>query len=182
MKHSPQAAARRYARALLEVALAKGDPARLREELEQSAAVLEGNSELRQALTHPGLGGERRQRLVKAIFGSGSELLQRLAGLLAEKSALALLPYVARAYSRSWNEHRGVLEAEAASAVALDDAQKQALAAALQQATGQKIELQTRVDGAVLGGLVVTMGGRTYDGSVRSQLQQLRQRLVGGGA
>jgi F-type H+-transporting ATPase subunit delta len=182
MKQSPQAAARRYARALLEVALAKGDPARLLRELQETAALLETNGELRRALTHPGLGAERRQKLVKAVFESGSELLQRLLALLAEKDRIALLPHVSQAFSHALNHHRGVVEAEAASAVALDEAQRTALAAGLQKATGREVELKTRVDAAVLGGLVVTMGGRTYDGSVRAQLQLLRQRLVGGAA
>jgi F-type H+-transporting ATPase subunit delta len=182
MKQSPQAAARRYARALLEVAVAKGDPDGLRRELEQTAALIQSNDELRRALTQAGLGSERRRRVVKAVFASGSELLQRLLGLLAERGAIALVPQLAAAYDRQWNEHRGRVQAEAASAMPLDEAQREALAAALTRATGREVDLKTRVDAAVLGGLVVTMGGRTYDGSVRTQLQQLRQRLVRGTA
>jgi F-type H+-transporting ATPase subunit delta len=180
MKQSPQAAARRYARALLEVA--QGDPARLREELEQSAALFEGNAELRRAMTHPGLGGERRQKLLQAIFASGSPVLQRVLALLAERGELALLPALAQAFRQAWNAQRGVLEADAAAAAALDDAQQKALAAALQGATGRPVELRTRVDAEMLGGLIVTMGGRTYDGSVRAQLQRLRRQLVQGTA
>src|SRR5262245_27799177 len=161
MKQSSQAAARRYARALLEVA-AQGDAGRLREELEQCAALVDGNAELRRAITHPSLGAERRRKLVGSVFASGSPLLQRLLALLAERGELQRLPPLAQAFRQAWNASRGVIEAEAAVAVELDDAQRRALAAALQGATGQEIELRTRVDPKVQGGMVVTMGGRTY--------------------
>lgn len=179
MKQSPQAAARRYARALLEVALAGGNPGQLRTELQQASELLGSSAELMRALTHPALGAERRQRLVHALFGGrGSELLNRLLGVLAEKDRIVLLPTVAAAFARVWNEHQGVVSADAVSALPLDEAQLGALGAALRQATGGAVELRARVDPGVLGGLVVTMGGRTYDGSVRAQLAQLRVRLV----
>lgn len=181
MKQSPQAAARRYARALLEVALSKGDAARLKDELRQASELVVSNGELSAALNHPGLGVERRQRLVKAVFGGrGSELLNRLLALLAEKDRMALLPEVADAFERAWNEHQGVLTAEAVSAQALDETERGMLKAALQSATGRAVEIKTRIDPAVVGGLVVTLGGRTYDGSIRAQLGLLRERLVRG--
>lgn len=183
MKQSARAAARRYARALLEVALAKGDPAQLRTELTQVSELLAGSRELSRALFHPGLGAERRQRLMQALFaGRGSELLNRLLALLAEKGRVALLPDVAQAFAEAWNQHEGVLSAEAISAQPLEEAQLGSLRAALQGATGHPVELQTRVEPALLGGLVVTMGGRTYDGSIRAQLGLLRGRLVHGAA
>lgn len=181
MKQSPQAAARCYARALLEVALAKGDTARLKDELRQASELVAANGELASALNHPGLGVERRQRLVKAVFGGrGSELLNRLLALLAEKDRMALLPEVADAFERAWNEHQGVLTAEAVSARVLDETERGTLKAALENATGRAVEIKTRVDPAVVGGLVVTLGGRTYDGSIRAQLGLLRERLVRG--
>ncbi len=181
MKQSPQAAARRYARALLEVALGKGDAARLKDELRQASELVAANGELSAALNHPGLGVERRQRLVKAVFGGrGSELLNRLLALLAEKDRMALLPEVADAFERAWNQHQGVLTAEAVSAQALDETERGTLRAALESATGRAVEIKTRVDPALVGGVVVTLLGKTYDGSIRAQLGLLRERLVRG--
>jgi F-type H+-transporting ATPase subunit delta len=181
MKQSSQAAARRYARALHEVAQAKGEAPRLRGELAQLVALLEGHPELRQALLRPGLGADRRQKLVSALFSArASELLLRLLTLLAERDRLGLLPDLAAAFDRIANEHAGVLMAEAVSAAPLEEAQAGTLAAALKSATGRDVQLRARVDPALLGGVVVTVDGRTYDGSVRAQLQQLRERLVRG--
>ena len=177
----PQAAARRYARALFEVAQAKGQVQPLRDELHALAKLLADQPELSRALLHSRLGAERRQRLVRALFsGRGSELLSRLLALLAERDRLSLLPELAEAYARAVNEHAGVLSAEAVSAAPLDDAQSGTLRSALKTATGREVELRARVDPALLGGLVVTVGGRTYDGSVRAQLALLRERLVRG--
>jgi F-type H+-transporting ATPase subunit delta len=63
--------------------------------------------------------------------------------------------------------------------VPLDDGQTRAVAEALRRATGQEVELVTRADPALLGGLLVNMAGRTYDGTVRGRLRALRERLVG---
>jgi len=69
---------------------------------------------------------------------------------------------------------------KAVSAVPLAEAQRAALAQALGSAVGRNVELEARVDPAVLGGVRVTVGGRTYDGTVRSRLAALRERLVSG--
>lgn len=177
MKQPPQRAARRYAKALLDVALAQGDAAPLLAELRQADRLVGGNRELRAALLHPGLGGERRQRLLAAVFGEASAVLRRLMALLADRNRVALLPHIAEAFAEAWNEHRGVVSARAVSAIALEKDQEQRLAAALREATGREVELTTAVDPAVLGGLVVSFGGRTYDGSVRGRLEGLRRTL-----
>lgn len=71
---------------------------------------------------------------------------------------------------------------EAVSATPLGEAQLQALRAAIGKSLGLTVDLKTRVDESLLGGLRVTIGGRTYDGSVRTQLRALRERLAAGGA
>ncbi len=181
MKTSPQAAARRYARALLEVAVAQGDPAVLRADLESAAKIYRQNAELRTALSLPGIGADRRKKLIAALFsGRAGALFLRLTELLAEKDRAPLLPLIADAYAQVDNDRLGILAAEAVTATPLDDAQTAALRAALQHASGHQIALATRLDASLLGGLIVTLGGRTYDGSVRTQLATLKQRLLTG--
>jgi F-type H+-transporting ATPase subunit delta len=77
-------------------------------------------------------------------------------------------------------ERQGVLAARAATAVALEAGQVEALRQALRGLTGREVELETAVEPALLGGASVTLGGRTYDGSVRWRLQSLRARLMHG--
>ena len=89
---------------------------------------------------------------------------------------------IADAFGQRWNAQRGVVSAQAVAAIELDDAQATALASAIETATGREVELETRVDPGVLGGLRVLMGGRTYDGTVRARLKRLRDRLSGDAA
>jgi len=180
VKPADDGAARRYARALLDVALEKGDPARLREELRTVAGLLRDQRKLALALAHPALRADRRRALVRAMLqGSGaSELLGRLMDLLADKGRLALLPAIAAAYEEGFNLQRGVVTAEAVTAQPLSAEQKDSLVAALRAASGRDVELSERVEPATLGGVLVRMGGKTYDGTVRRQLARLRERLV----
>jgi F-type H+-transporting ATPase subunit delta len=139
VKPAQAGAARRYARALLDVALEKGDPARLREELRTVAGLLREHRTLALALSHPAIGAERRRALVRAILeGSGaSGLLGRLMDLLAERGRFGLLPAIAVAYEAAWNAQRGVVAAEAVTAQPLDGDVRDRLAAALRAASGR---------------------------------------------
>jgi F-type H+-transporting ATPase subunit delta len=178
---APRALARRYARALLDVAAGQGRDATLalRDELRTLSALVSGHAELQQALRHPGLGGERRRRVLAAVAetAGSTTLVRRLVDLLAARDRLGHLPDVADAYAEAANGAHGVVSAEAASAVPLGDTQRRALAAAL----GETVELRTRVEPALVGGVLVRVGGRTYDGTVRARLSALRRRLAAAG-
>jgi len=175
---APRALARRYARALLEVAGRQERDATLalRDELRAFAAVVSGHPGLQQALRSPGLGDERRRRLLGAVAESAdaSVLLRRLVDLLASRDRIALLPGVADAFAAAANAAHGVVSAEAVSAVPLGEAERKALARAL----GETVELRTSVEPALLGGVLVRQGGRTYDGTVRARLAALRRSLA----
>jgi F-type H+-transporting ATPase subunit delta len=176
-----QGTARRYARALLEVANEQGSADRLREELHQSADLMTQQADLASTLSHPALDLERKQALAREVLGrlGGSETLVRLVDLLIARGRLELLPAIDETYAEAWNAQRGVLTAEAVTAQALTAAQAERLTAALSAASGQGVELKTAVDPRVLGGVRVTMGGRIYDGTVNGRLESLRRHLEG---
>jgi F-type H+-transporting ATPase subunit delta len=173
--------ARRYARALLDVAAAQNVAPRVRDELRGAVALLDANPELASVLAHPALPLEKRKAIVTGVFPQGqlSEPMRRLLLLLVERGRIELLPHVESIYGELWNAQRGVVAAEAVAAVPLDAGQTEALTAALARATGKGVELATTVDPDVLGGLLVKMAGRVYDGTVRAQLRSLRARLTG---
>ena len=175
--------ARRYARALLDVALEKGAAEPLRGELQEMAAVIGAHADLASLLANPAVSAERKKKLVSAVASraKASDLLARLLTLMGERDRLDLLPMVSAAYAKLWNAHRGVVAAEAVSAIPLDDTQTRDVARALGAATGRQVDLSSRVDPRLLGGMLVKMEGRTYDGSVRARLQALRRTLAGTG-
>ncbi len=184
MRAEPRALARRYARALLDVASAAGAdaPDLLRREIEDLVRLLATHGELRTALFSPRLAGARRRGVLAAVAekAGASALLRRLLTALADGNRLELLPAIGVAYAAGLNGRRGILKATAISATPLDESQQQALTRTLCEAMGHKIELDTQVEPALLGGLLVRVGGRTYDGTVRAQLTALRHRLAAG--
>jgi len=181
VKGTAHSLARRYARALFDAASREGKeaPLALRDELGAFAPILSGHAELRQALLHPALDAEARRRLLAAVAdqAGASVLLQRLVALLATRDRLALLPDVVQAYADVANAALGVVSAEAVCAVAPTEAQSRALAVALGGPAGHA-QLHSRVDPDLIGGLRVTAGGKTYDGTVRAHLAALRRRLA----
>ena len=181
MRPAAAGTARRYARALLDVALEGKQAEPLRAELDAIVAVVAGHRDLAALLSNPAVSAERKRKLVAAVAkqAKASELLGRLLGLLGERDRLGELPAVAAAYAKLLNAHKGVVAAEAVSAAPLDETQARAVAQALGSVTGREVDLTSRVDPALLGGMLVNMEGRTYDGSVRARLQSLRRRLSG---
>lgn len=180
MKPRLLGAARRYARALLAVALEKGDPAELGRELQQAVELLDAHPELQKVLTHPAISAERKRLIASAVFKGASDLFSRLLQLLVERERTLLLPDVAQAYHTLWNTQRSVVAAEAVTASALAAEQASGLATALGRATGKTVELKNAIDPEILGGVLVKMEGRIFDGTVRGRLKSLRQQLVGG--
>jgi F-type H+-transporting ATPase subunit delta len=181
MSRAPRSLARRYARALAGVAGAEGGERALalRDELRAFVPQLERHTQLRQALAHPALAAEQKRRLLLALADAAklTPLVKRLVELLSTRDRLALLPDVVEAYAEIANAAHGVVAAEVASAVPLVAEQKRALETAL-KGTAASVELRTRVEPALVAGLVVHAFGRTYDGSVRQQLAALRRRLA----
>jgi F-type H+-transporting ATPase subunit delta len=179
---STRALARRYARALLDVARAEGPGVdqTIGAELGSLAALLKSNAELRATLLHPALGPEQRRRVLLAIAeaAQASPLLRRALELVAVRDRVALLPELAEAFAEVRNAEQGVVTAEAVTAQPLDAGQATGLRDAVRQLTGKQVELRARVDAGVLGGVLVRVGGRTYDGTVRGQLAALRARLA----
>lgn len=181
MKRLSASAARRYARALLDVAIAKADPRAVERELAAVRADFAGSAELRAALGNPALAVERKKALVGALWGGAgsSDLLRRLLMLLTDRDRLDLLPLIAENYRLQVLAHEKIAPAEVVSAVALDPEQLAAVEAALEKATGTRVAIETSVDAGLLGGILVKLGGRHYDGSVRGRLAALRASLAG---
>lgn len=182
MKTVSLAVARRYARALLDIALQDGSAESLRDELRAAAALLSEHKDLAAAMTHPAISHERKANVAAAVWSEGraSALLRRLMGLLVEHDRVDLLPAVEAAFTSQWNEHRHVATAEIVSAVELRGPETTAITAAFEKVTSRKVEAQSSVDPALLGGVLVRIGGRSYDGTVRGRLQALRERLARG--
>lgn len=190
MKSAPRPVARRYARALLEVTDTKttvpGETLPSAEtiatELRLSLELLESSPELRRAFQDPLLPLARKRALLRAVWtkAQASPLMVRLLDLLVEHGRAALLPAVEEAFRHAWNVRRGVVEAQAVTVEAIETGQRDALRKALARLSGQDVELRTELDPRLIGGVLVRMAGKSYDGTVRGRLRAMRSRLVHG--
>ena len=174
-------AAIRYARALFDVALVEHqDLDQIARELSDLAALVSGNGELGRALTHPAIPPARKRAVVEAVLSHSPvhALLARTLLLLADRDRLALLSDLSEAFRSRLMDHQQVVRAEVTTAIELPADRVSALQQGLAAATGRKVQLDVRVDPSIVGGAVTKIGSTVYDGSVTTQLERLKRKLV----
>ncbi|HEY7724232.1 MAG TPA: F0F1 ATP synthase subunit delta [Anaeromyxobacteraceae bacterium] len=171
--------ARRYAKALFDLAAEAGRVEAWARSLAEVKQAVEGSPELRTLLASPVHTKEQRQA-VAARLASGLGLEREpasLLALLAERNRLAQLPAVADTFGRLADEKVGRVRARVTSAAALDEPTAGALAERLAAASKAQVVVERAVDPALLGGVVAQVGSLVYDGSLRAQLEDLRRAL-----
>jgi F-type H+-transporting ATPase subunit delta len=164
-----------YAEALFGVARAEGTLGEVEDELFRFSQTLQGNDELRDALTNPGIPASRRQQIIEDLLGGrASSTTVALVSLVVGTGRARELPGIIRQLVEMSAAEANKEVAEVRSAIDLNDDQRKRLAEALGQATGKQVEVKVVVDPSVLGGLVAQVGDTVIDGSVRSRLDQLK--------
>ena len=165
-----------YAGALFEVAKAEGMLDRVEDELFRVARTIEGNDELRSALTDQALPVDLRQGIVEDLVGpKASPVTTALVSFVVGIGRSRDLPAIVDKLVERTATDRNEAVAEVRSAIPLDDEQRRRLSDALGQATGKKLSLKVVVDPSILGGIVATIGDTVIDGSVRRRLDQLKE-------
>jgi F-type H+-transporting ATPase subunit delta len=166
-----------YARALLEVARAEGTLGGVEDDLFRFARTLESSDELRLALTDPVLPVERRIAVIEDLTGGKAlQTSTALLSMLVAAGQASELPVIVDRFVELAAAERKREVAEVRSAIPLDDAQTQRLAAALGRATGKDVEVKVIVDPSVMGGIVARVGDTVIDGSVRHRLELMKER------
>ena len=173
-------AARRYAEAAFEVGLRDGTVETWRAELD-AAGEIAADDQVGRMLANPAVPLETRSEMAESIFGKivGRPVLN-LIGLMLRRGRIEQLAQVAAEFRRLDNARQGITLATATSAAPLSPDEIGVLTARMEQLTGGRVELDVKVDPSLLGGLVVRIGDRLIDGSVRGRLERLRNQLVSG--
>ena len=169
----------RYASALFDLASEAGTVTAVESDLDKLEAGLSESPELKMLTTNPRVSrGQAEKALwgVSAIMGL-TELTQNFLGTLAQNRRLSQLPGVIRAFRSIAAAQRGEVAAEVTSAHALTDTQLSELKKKLTAREGRTVKLSTKVDPDLLGGLVVTIGSKRIDGSIRTRLNSLSQAM-----
>jgi len=167
---------RRYAEAYFELARDAGQIPEWREGLAAAAAAL-SQPEVAMSLENPRLSPKQRTQLAMELLTGAPEQLRNLVRLLVDRRRVRLLPEVLAHYDVLADRESGVVRAEVTTAVPVDERLRAAIAKALSQRFGKEVQTQVHQDPAIVGGLVVRIGDRVIDDSVRTRLQQLQAAL-----
>jgi F-type H+-transporting ATPase subunit delta len=173
------ALAKRYARAVLELATEQREVPRVQKELEELAAMWRESVELRELFQNPSFTAPvRKAALTELTNRAGvSPLVRNTVQYLADNGRISALPAIARAFTEQSERAAGVVRAEVTSAAPLPELYYAQLQRALEQATGKRVTLEKKTDANLIAGVVTRVGDQVFDGSVRTRLAELRESL-----
>jgi len=173
-----QEAARVYAEALFDVAKEKGKLDAVRDELAQFVDAVDGNRELQVFFFSPYFSSaEKVGGLKRAVSDADAELINFLE-LLIEKQRMPEIFRIRRQLDELWKQENRRIDVTVTSAVTLEPSVVEKVGEEIERQTGQKVELSSRVDAEILGGIVLQVGNKVLDASIRSRLEKLRKSVA----
>ncbi|HET7454343.1 MAG TPA: ATP synthase F1 subunit delta [Solirubrobacterales bacterium] len=171
-------AARVYAEALFEVGRDKGKLDSLQQQLGEFADAVDRNRELQVFFFSPYLStAEKQEGIEKAITGAEPELINFLE-LLVDKHRMTEIFRIRRELDELWKHENRRIDVTVTSAVELDSAVVEKIGQEVERQTGEKVDLSSRVDSDILGGIVLQVGNMVLDASIRSRLEKLRKSVA----
>jgi F-type H+-transporting ATPase subunit delta len=172
----------RYARAFADVVIdLKLDPQQVRQELDALVGLVHASPDLRKVWDSPKVHHDEKIRLLTAIAERGGfeTSVRNFMAVLIDHGRASALPAIAREFNRELNQRLGFVDAGITSTRELLPEERSALELQVAKLTGRKVRASYQTDKKLLGGAVVRVGSTIYDGSLRGQLQRIRQQLSG---
>jgi F-type H+-transporting ATPase subunit delta len=170
-----------YARSLLELANERHQAREIGQELEHLRDVMSRDPDFKEFLANPGISSVQRGEAIERVFsGRASELFYNFLRVANEKGRLGMLDQIASAYDQLLDEQLGNVEVDVTSAQPLNAEQVAQIGRRISDALGKTAIVHQTVDDSIIGGLVVKVGDRVLDASVRQQLNAMRQQLLSG--
>ncbi len=176
--------ARRYARALFALGLEQGDKElqAYGDDLASIGDLLQGSPELVRIFRNPIISEEEKKGVLKKLLEriNPNKVVTNFCYLLADKNRLDQLAEIQAYYAQLLDQHQGILRGEVVTAIKLADNLKQNIASKLEEQSGQQVVLDYKVDQEIVGGLVLKVGDKVLDASLRAQLQNLKENIKRG--
>lgn len=175
--------ARRYATALADVVIASGEAQEVQKELAAWSEMMQSNEQLLEVFRNPTVPYEQKRKVLNTLIArtrvrpTTANFLQ----VLLQNQRLAELSEVNKRFAQILDERSGMVSAQVTTARPVPQSSQEALRAKLAAMTGKNVRLSFTTDEELIGGIVTRIGSTIYDGSVRNQLQQVKERLVGKG-
>ena len=170
-----------YARAFADVVTSSRlDAARTLAESQQMAAMVEQSRELREVWENPSIPADQKRAVLDAIVQRAgiSRPVRNFVAVVVDKGRTRFLSEIVKQFARELNQRLGIAEAEITTARELSAQERAALEADLSRVTGKSIRAKYEQNAAILGGAIARVGSTIYDGSVKGQLERIRQQLV----
>lgn len=176
------AIARRYAKALLLIGKEDGQAETYRKELERVAGLIEGDKALEQAVNNPLYNADGRRRVLKTVTDKLglSNVMKSFLLLLFDKGRIGFLSSINQFYGKLADELKGLARASLVSATELSDETVEKIRQTLSKKTGKEVILDIEQDPGLIGGIVTKIGDLVLDGSIRTQLNNMRESLKRG--
>jgi F-type H+-transporting ATPase subunit delta len=170
-----------YARAFADVVIDKRlDPAKTLAEAQQISALVRESGELREVWVAPSIPAEQKRAVLDAIVKRAgiSQMVRNFIAVLIDKGRVHFLQEIVAEFAHELNQRLGFAEAEITTTRELSADERRSLEADLTKATGKKIRARYDQDRSILGGAIARVGSTVYDGSVKGQLEKIREQLV----
>ena len=173
--------ARRYSQAIFRMALEKKDMNRWQSDLRKASSLMKDTA-LFSLIANPQVEVDKKSKTLEQRLGDVNPMVIKLLLLLAAKSRLALIDDIAEEYQASVDNYRGIEGteiAEVTTAIPLDDDYQLKVAERITEIIGKPVLLKPKVDPGIIGGIIIRVGDKLIDGSLRSKLAALRKDLGG---
>jgi F-type H+-transporting ATPase subunit delta len=167
-----------YSRALFESAMQHGELDAIQEQLSTWADALGETKDLQTFFFSPRFSSVEKKDAIRKIIEGGNERFLNFLELLAERHRLPATFRIRRAFDELWREEHKMLPVEVTSAIELDEALVRSIGDRIQTQTGRRIELTSRVDPDIIGGIVLRVGNKVLDASVHGRLERLRRQIT----
>lgn len=173
--------ARRYAKALIEIASEKKELSRIGEDFKHIEFVTEGSREFLVFLKNPVISKEKKKNVFREVFGSRVHTLtSSFLSFIVDKGREEILSSIITQYFHIMDENLGIVNIEVRAASDLSEQQTGEIKKKFESMTKKTVKISFSLDKQILGGFVVKMGDTVFDASVRNQLQMLRERFAQG--
>lgn len=178
---SVETISRRYATALADVVLKSGETETVRSELKTWEQLIAGNVDLQSAFGNPSIAHANKEKVLEGLLAKvkPSKTTSNFLRVLLRNSRLMDLGDINDRFESVLEDRSGHVSAEVTSAREMSDAQKKELQKNLEKLTGKQVRLDFSIDPTLIGGVVTRIGSTIYDSSVRTQLENLKEELMG---
>lgn len=177
---SIQTVARRYANALADVVTKNGETEIVKTELKQFQNLMTQTPQLAEVFRNPAVPYEQKSRVLESLIQKTkpAKTTANFLRVLLKNARLGDLSVVNERFAHVLEERAGMVTAEVTTAQPLSTEQQTKLQTRLQNVTGKKVNLNFKIDPEIIGGVVTRIGSTVYDGSVKNQLEQLREKMI----